>query len=75
MPTLDTLEPGARARIGAVAGEDAISMRLMEMGVVEGEVIEVVLRAPWGDPTEYLIRGYRLSLRRSEAQRVAVEPL
>jgi len=75
MPTLDALEPGARARIGAVAGEDAISMRLMEMGVVEGEVIEVVLRAPWGDPTEYLIRGYRLSLRRSEAQRVAVEPL
>lgn len=44
----------------------------MEMGVLQGEELEVLAVAPLGDPIEIRLRDYRLSLRRSEASRVAV---
>ena len=72
MKTLDTLKPGDRARVADVTGEDAVAARLMEMGLVEGEEIEHLGTAPLGDPVEFLIRGYRLSLRLAEARRVQV---
>ncbi len=75
MPTLDSIPQGRRARIVDVVGDDAIAVRLMEMGLIEGEAIEVLGVAPLGDPIEYEIRGYRLSLRVTEARRVEVEPL
>ena len=64
---------GHRGRIVEVTGDDAISVRLMEMGLIDGEVIELLGFAPLGDPAEYLIRGYRLSLRKAEAARVQIE--
>jgi len=70
--TLDTLKLGERARVFDVTGDDAIAMRLMEMGLVEGEEIENLGSAPLGDPVEFIVRGYRLSLRQSEARRVRV---
>lgn len=66
---------GQRGRIVEVVGDDAISVRLMEMGVTDGEQIELIGFAPLGDPIEFLIRGYRLSLRKAEAARVTIEPL
>jgi ferrous iron transport protein A len=72
LKTLDTLKPGDRARVADVAGDDAVAIRLMEMGLVEGEEIEHLGAAPLGDPVEFLIRGYRLSLRLTEARRVQV---
>ena len=72
MRTLDTLKPGERARVADVVGDDAVTVRLMEMGLVEGEEIENLGAAPLGDPVEFLVRGYRLSLRRTEARRVQV---
>jgi ferrous iron transport protein A len=72
MRTLDTLVAGDRARIVEVAGEDAISVRLMEMGLIEGEEVEHLGAAPLGDPLEFLVRGYRLSLRGAEARRVVI---
>jgi ferrous iron transport protein A len=75
MTTLDTLNVGQRARIVDVLGDDGISVRLMEMGMTEGEVIELIGFAPLGDPIEFLIRGYRVSLRSGEARRVEVEQL
>lgn len=72
MRTLDTLARGDQARIAAVCGDDAVAARLMEMGLVEGQPIENLGAAPLGDPIEYLVCGYRLSLRRSEARRVQV---
>lgn len=71
--TLDLLPVGQTARISDITGEDAISIRLMEMGVTEGEMIRTQSIAPMGDPVEYEIRGYRLSLRRNEAKRVHIE--
>ena len=75
MPSLDQLRLGERARVEAIRGDDAIVQRLMEMGLIEGEEVEVVGFAPLGDPMEVRLRDYRLSLRRSEAARVQVEAI
>jgi Fe2+ transport system protein FeoA len=72
MPSLDQLRAGQRARIEAVTGDGSLEQRLLEMGLLEGEDIEVVAFAPLGDPMEIRLRDYRLSLRRSEAARVLV---
>jgi Fe2+ transport system protein A len=76
MITLDELKTiGATARILEVDGDDGVAVRLMEMGLTEGEEIQLLRFAPLGDPIEYSIRGYRISLRSSEARRVRVSPL
>ena len=75
MVPLDQLQSGQRGRIGSVEGNDPLVQRLMEMGLFEGEEVEVLGFAPLGDPMEIRLRDYRLSLRRSEAARVQVEPL
>ena len=72
MPSLDQLRLGERARVEAIRGDDAIVQRLLEMGLFEGEEVEVIGFAPLGDPLELRLRDYRLSLRRSEAARVLV---
>ena len=72
--TLDELREGARAAILEIAGDDAVAVRLMEMGLTDGEEIGCLGCAPLGDPVEFLIRGYRVSLRKAEARRVQVEP-
>lgn len=73
MLTLGQISRGQTARIVDVIGEDAIAVRLMEMGLIEGESISLVGAAPLGDPLEFSVRGYRISLRRAEADRVQVE--
>ena len=73
--TLDELRIGQRASILEVVGDDGISIRLMEMGLTDGEEITLIGFAPLGDPIEFLVRGYRLSLRKAEAKRVAVSPI
>ena len=73
MKTLDSLNEGEKARITEIVGDDAVAVRMMEMGLTAGEEIEVIGFAPMGDPIEFLIRGYRISLRKSEAQRVQID--
>ncbi|HXG08347.1 MAG TPA: ferrous iron transport protein A [Gemmataceae bacterium] len=73
--SLDRLQIGQRAAIQAIKGEDALMQRLLEMGLLEGEEVEVVGFAPLGDPMEIRLRDYRLSLRRQEAARIVVTPL
>jgi ferrous iron transport protein A len=75
MPSLDQLRPGQRGRIDSLDGEDRLLQRLMEMGLLEGEEVEVVGFAPLGDPIEIRLADYRLSLRRNEASRIRVTPL
>ena len=71
--TLNELRIGQHGRIVNVEGSDGIAIRLLEMGLTEGEDISVIAFAPLGDPIEFLVRGYRLSLRKTEAMRVTVE--
>ena len=73
--SLDEMRVGQRGRVEEVIGDDALVQRLMEMGLLEGEEVEVVGFAPLGDPMEIRLRDYRLSLRRNEAARVRVTPL
>ena len=70
--TLDELSVGQTAQIVDVEGNDGISIRLMEMGLTEGEEITLLGFAPLGDPIEFQIRGYRLSIRAAEAKRVTI---
>jgi ferrous iron transport protein A len=75
MPSLDQLRVGQRGRITTVVGADSLLQRLLEMGLVDGEELEVVGVAPLGDPLEVRLRDYCLSLRRTEAARIDVEIL
>ena len=70
---LDSLQAGQRARILEIEGDDGVAIRLMEMGLTDGEEIQCLGFAPLGDPIEYLVRGYRVSLRKAEARRVRID--
>ncbi|NDJ52898.1 MAG: ferrous iron transport protein A [Chloroflexi bacterium] len=71
--TLDTLQIGQSATVRRVGGDGAVRRRLMDMGLVNGVQIEMIRPAPLGDPVAYKVRGYRLSLRKSEAHLIEVE--
>ncbi|HEX4416164.1 MAG TPA: ferrous iron transport protein A [Lacipirellulaceae bacterium] len=68
------LEIGQAGRVARVVGVDEIGRRILEMGVTPGAEIRRIGTAPLGDPLEFEIRGYRLSLRKHEAQQIEIEP-
>jgi ferrous iron transport protein A len=68
---LDCLGMGAQAKITGISGCD--KGRLLSMGLVRGSIIKMIRAAPAGDPIEFEVRGYNISLRRSEARNVMVE--
>ena len=70
---LDRFAVGERGRVLRIDGEGKVRRRLFDMGVTPGA--EIVLRklAPLGDPVEVTIRGYELTLRKSEAECVLME--
>jgi ferrous iron transport protein A len=70
--TLDRLTIGQSAQVQNIRGDDAIAVRLMEMGLIPGTPVTVVGAAPLGDPLELDVRGYHLSVRRAEAARVEI---
>jgi len=72
---LDRLAIGDQARVVRIIGADEITARLFEMGLTPGVTISLLGCAPLGDPIELELRGYRLSLRKTEAARVEVEKL
>jgi ferrous iron transport protein A len=55
--------------------KDEISIKLMEMGLVPGEVVHIEKMAPFGDPISISVAGYSLSLRLNEARNIDVEVL
>lgn len=65
----------SKGRVKRIALPPESHRRLMEMGVTRGAEIEVVRFAPLGDPIEVRVRGYNLSLRRSEASAIFMEEL
>jgi Fe2+ transport system protein FeoA len=70
--TLDQLTTGQSATVERIAGRGALRRRLMDMGLVRGTRIDMIKTAPMGDPVEYRVRGYYLSLRKSEAALVQI---
>ncbi len=72
---LSSLTIGKQATIVRVGGEKAIRRRLVDMGLTTGEIITMKAVAPLGDPLEFLVKGYLLSLRKHEANQILVEEL
>lgn len=64
-----------RVTVTGVRSNGLLSHRLMEMGLIEGTEVEVVRRAPLGDPLQVRLGDYELSLRSSEADLVEVASL
>jgi len=73
MRTLDQLKPKETGVVSRLVGMGNIQQRLLEMGVSDGAKVEVVRFAPLGDPMEIYVRGFHLTLRKSEAALVELE--
>jgi ferrous iron transport protein A len=71
---LHDLPLGTPATIATILGSDNITQRLLELGVIDGDTVEIIAIAPLGDPLEIRLRHGCLSLRKTEAARILVEP-
>jgi ferrous iron transport protein A len=71
--TLKDLKPGQEGVVTSIGEKGPVRKRIMDMGVTPGAMIKVIKVAPLGDPIEVNIRGYELSLRKSEASQITVE--
>ena len=75
MLSLNELLPGDKATIRSIQGTTVEEAHLMEMGLLPGTAVELIKRAPLGDPIELRVRRYHLSIRRSEAHAIMVEKI
>ncbi|WFA10416.1 FeoA family protein [Tissierella sp. Yu-01] len=73
MMTLKDLKPGEEGTVISIGEKCPMRRRIMDMGVTPGTVIKVIKVAPLGDPIEVNIRGYELSLRKSEAENIQIQ--
>jgi len=73
MRTLDTLKIGDSGTILSIRLPEQEAQRLTEMGLTVGASIKVQRLAPLGDPMEIIVRGYHLSLRKSEAAGIEIQ--
>ena len=69
---LDRIKTGHCAVVRAIGCTGLMKRRLIDMGITPGVTIKVVRVAPLGDPIELRLRGYELSIRRSEAEKILV---
>ena len=69
---LNELGIGCCGSVFAVGGDTDVRRRLLEMGFCNGANVEVIRRAPLGDPIEFRLRGYHLSLREEQARHVSI---
>ena len=72
---LNSLVPGASARIVAVGGEGALRQHFLDMGMIPGVEVTVMKLAPLGDPMELRLHGYELALRLADAEKIEIEPI
>ncbi len=73
MKTLDLFNVGEVGVVKSVGGEGKIKRRLFDMGITPGAQIRLRKKAPLGDPIEITVRGYELTLRKTEAVCVTME--
>lgn len=70
---LSELNPNDEGIIVNIVGKGQLIRRLADMGLVRNTKIKVIRKAPIGDPIEFEVKGYNLSLRKEEAERIYVE--
>ncbi len=73
MKTLKDAKIGETVKVSKINGEGAVRQHLLDMGITKGCDVYVRKVAPLGDPVEITVRGYELTLRKSEAEIVEVE--
>ena len=73
MKTLNDIPVGAMTKVVRLHGEGAVKRRIMDMGITKGAEISIRKISPLGDPIELTVRGYELSIRKDEAEKVEVE--
>ncbi|MBQ9872201.1 MAG: ferrous iron transport protein A [Eubacterium sp.] len=71
--TLKDVKVGSTVTVKKLTGEGAVKRRIMDMGITKGVQIYVRKVAPLGDPVEITVRGYELSVRKADAEMIAVE--
>ena len=74
MVKLGELSLGESAVVVNVGGEGQLRKRFLDLGITKGTRVTMARIAPFGDPVEIQLRGYRLTLRKSEAAIVEIEP-
>ncbi len=73
MKTLRQVPIGSTARVIKLHGEGAVKRRIMDMGITKGIDVHIRKVAPLGDPIEVTVRGYELSIRKADAEKIEVE--
>ncbi len=73
MKTLKDTKVGETVKVVKLTGEGAVKRRIMDMGITKGVEVHIRKVAPLGDPVEVTVRGYELSLRKADAERIEVE--
>ncbi len=71
---LSQLTAGASATVRDLPRQGAAFLRLREMGLLPGTPVTLIRTAPLGDPLEIKVRGYHLTLRKTEAEHITIEP-
>ena len=73
MKTLRQIKVGSHAKVVKLHGEGAVKRRIMDMGITKGVEVKVRKLAPLGDPMEVTVRGYELTIRLADADKIEVE--
>jgi Fe2+ transport system protein FeoA len=73
MKTLKDLRPGEKGRVLNITGCEDIKQKLYDLGIIPGELIEVIQDAPFGGPIKIKVHDYCLALRRKEASCIFIE--
>ena len=71
--TIADLLPKEKGKIKRISAKAHLRRKLLDMGILPGAIVEMVRRAPLGDPIDIKIKGYHLSLRKSEAAYISIE--
>lgn len=71
--TLKEAKIGQTVKVKKLDGEGAVKRRIMDMGITKGTDVYIRKVAPLGDPIEVTVRGYELSLRKTDAEMITVE--
>lgn len=69
---LSHLRPGQKGTILKIGGEKLNRRRFLEMGLVKGETVTAMKQAPLGDPIQYQVKGYNISLRLTDSEKIIV---
>jgi len=73
MKNLREVACGSTVKVTKLTGEGAVKRRIMDMGITKGVDVYVRKVAPLGDPIEVTVRGYELSIRKADAEKIEVE--